>query len=184
MKEKYKILSFFIILLLMLAMILDFVWQKDDITSLKTTCRTLENELEYSNYLLNKKEVDSLKMKMFELKTILDIIEAETVGGTKEDAQAVMCVILNRMESSYFPNTPLQVIYQVNAFTPVHDGSLGTYKITERTIEGMYDALIQDDITDSATFFMQPSMAEEDQREWFENNLEYIKKIGMHSFYR
>ena len=59
-----------------------------------------------------------------DLKLMAAIIQAEAGGESYEGQLAVGTVIMNRVKSSYFPNTLSGVIYQTNQFQPVRDGHL------------------------------------------------------------
>lgn len=59
-----------------------------------------------------------------DLKLMASIIQAEAGGESYEGQLAVGTVIMNRVKSSYFPNTLSGVIYQDNQFQPVRDGHL------------------------------------------------------------
>lgn len=59
-----------------------------------------------------------------DLKLMAAIIQAEAGGESYAGQLAVGTVIMNRIYSSYFPNTLSGVIYQPNQFQPVRDGHL------------------------------------------------------------
>lgn len=50
------------------------------------------------------------------------IIECEAGGESYEGKLAVGSVVMNRVDSSYFPNTVMEVLYQKNQFSPVASG--------------------------------------------------------------
>lgn len=50
------------------------------------------------------------------------LIECEAGGESYEGKLAVGSVVMNRVASSYFPNTMVEVIYQTNQFSPVASG--------------------------------------------------------------
>ncbi|MEQ2525426.1 cell wall hydrolase [Bacillaceae bacterium CLA-AA-H227] len=52
------------------------------------------------------------------------LVEAEAKGESYAGKVAVATVILNRVDSSLFPNTVNGVIYQSGQFTPVSNGSI------------------------------------------------------------
>ncbi len=54
------------------------------------------------------------------------LIECEAGGESYEGKLAVGSVVMNRIRSSYFPNTLVEVIYQKGQFTPVTSGRFAT----------------------------------------------------------
>lgn len=60
------------------------------------------------------------------------IIQCEAEGEPYEGKLAVGSVVLNRVKSSYFPNTITGVIYQKNQFSPVASGRLA-YRLRGRS---------------------------------------------------
>jgi len=68
-------------------------------------------------------------------------VEAEVTGASYEDKLRVANVILNRVNSSVFPNTIRKVIYQKNQFCIVRDNRINTVKVTDISIKAVDDAL-------------------------------------------
>lgn len=61
-----------------------------------------------------------------DLKLLAALIECEAGGESYEGQVAVGAVVLNRVESSSFPNTIHDVIYQSGQFTPASSGALAS----------------------------------------------------------
>lgn len=57
-----------------------------------------------------------------DLALLAAIIECEAVGEGYEGKLGVGSVVLNRVDSPYFPNTILEVLYQKNQFSPIASG--------------------------------------------------------------
>lgn len=57
-----------------------------------------------------------------DLALLAALIECEAGGESYEGKLAVGSVVMNRVRSSYFPNTVVEVIYQKGQFTPVASG--------------------------------------------------------------
>lgn len=57
-----------------------------------------------------------------DLALLAAIIECEAVGEGYEGKLGVGSVVLNRVDSPYFPNTILEVLYQKNQFSPIRSG--------------------------------------------------------------
>lgn len=91
-----------------------------------------------------------------ELDLLAAIIECEAVGEPYDCQVAVGAVIVNRIESSLFPNTITEVIYQKKQFSPVASGKLGRVLARgakEKCYEAAKEALKGKDITDGCLFF-------------------------------
>lgn len=58
------------------------------------------------------------------MKLMANAVYGEARGEPYEGQVAVAAVILNRVKSSEFPNTPSGVIFQPGAFTAVADGQI------------------------------------------------------------
>lgn len=61
-----------------------------------------------------------------DLELLAALIECEAGGESYEGKLAVGSVVLNRVASSYFPNTVVGVIYQSGQFSPVASGRFAT----------------------------------------------------------
>lgn len=107
------------------------------------------------------------------------LINGEARGESYLGQVAVGAVVLNRVESSEFPNTISGVIYQKGQFSCITDGNFNkaidenstVYKAAEEAMNGA-------DPTNGALFFYNPSTAKSD---WlFE--LKTVTTIGNHRF--
>ncbi len=83
---------------------------------------------EYAAYVastsVEEDTTGSISYDTSDLQLLASIIYAEARGESYAGQLAVGSVIMNRVKSSYFPNTLSGVIYQTNQFQPVRDGSL------------------------------------------------------------
>lgn len=61
-----------------------------------------------------------------DLTMLAALIECEAGGESYEGKLAVGSVVMNRVRSSYFPNSVVEVIYQSGQFTPVTSGRFAT----------------------------------------------------------
>lgn len=96
---------------------------------------------------------------------------------------AVGNVIMNRVNSSEFPNTIYSVIFDRKygvQFTPVANGSIynNANKECERAAKMVLEGYTVDE---SALYFMNAAAA---SNLWVKNNREYCFSIGKHSFYK
>lgn len=91
-----------------------------------------------------------------ELYYFYKIVQCEIGGGTYESKLRVCQVILNRIESSRFPNNMYDVIFAPDQFTPALNGAIYDATPSEDVIEACNDSLLAStpDYTDGALFFM------------------------------
>ncbi|MDD4239266.1 MAG: cell wall hydrolase [Desulfotomaculaceae bacterium] len=116
-----------------------------------------------------------------ELMLLARLIHAEARGESFEGQVAVGAVILNRINSPYFPKTIPEVILQKNnrvyQFSPVEDGSINL-EPDEKSLKAAEQALSGKDPTDGALFFYNPDIS---QDTWI-LTLPVVTKIGNHVF--
>lgn len=107
------------------------------------------------------------------------LIYAEARGENYTGQVAVGAVVLNRVESSQFPNTIAGVIYQKGQFSSVTDGQINlsvpkdssAYKAAKEAINGS-------DPTNGALYFYNPKTA---KSKWL-FSLKTVATIGNHVF--
>ncbi len=112
-----------------------------------------------------------------DLYLIARCVYGEARGESYTGKVAVAAVILNRVESSSFPNTVSGVIYQAGAFTAVSDGqiNLGT---NDECIRAAQDALNGWDPTYGCIYYYNPATA---TNQWIRSR-PIIVTIGKHVF--
>ena len=115
-----------------------------------------------------------------ELDLLVQLAMAEAEGEDVEGKAHVIRVVLNRVQSDYFPDTVAKVIYQRNQFT-----SVNSERWALEPTEECYDALdlvFHDnwDDTNGALYFEATSNGEDT---WHSRNLEYLYTHGNHRFY-
>ncbi|USG68085.1 cell wall hydrolase [Brevibacillus ruminantium] len=86
------------------------------------------------------------------------LVYAEGRGEPYEGQVAVAAVVLNRVESSQFPNTIPGVIFAENAFSPVHSGRLSS-ATNETARRAVLDAIHGADPSQGALYFFNPETA-------------------------
>ncbi len=106
-------------------------------------------------------------------------IYAEARGEPYVGQVAIGAVILNRVESSSFPNTIYGVIYQPYAFTCVSDGQINL-EPNQTAYNAARDALNGWDPTYGAIYYYNPDTA---TSSWIWSR-EIITTIGKHNFAR
>ncbi|WHY79970.1 cell wall hydrolase [Neobacillus sp. WH10] len=109
------------------------------------------------------------------------LVEAEAKGEPYEGKVAVATVVLNRVESSQFPDTVTEVINQVvgdaYAFSPVQNGEINKPASKEST-QAVEEALKREDTLNDSIFFYNPEIATDN---WIRSR-ETVKTIGNHVF--
>jgi N-acetylmuramoyl-L-alanine amidase len=114
-----------------------------------------------------------------ELKMMANAVYGESRGEPYEGQVAVAAVILNRVRSSEFPNTPTGVIFQPGAFTAVADGQIWLTP-NASALKAVKDALSGWDPTDGCLYYFNPKTA---TSKWIWSRPQY-KTIGAHIFCR
>ena len=146
---------------------------------------TIEKNLRTSG---NVDEEAATLLNMEDYTALLRIVEAEATSEDLKGKVLIANVVMNRMESKRFPNTIYDVVHQKLGnkaqFSPIDDGRYYTVGITKSTIEAVELALNGTDYSDGALFFVAKSLTSERAGSWFDNNLEFVFKHGVHSFYK
>lgn len=99
--------------------------------------RAYEAELERQKAIEDAKRLEEIKRQEEQLppfsssdendiRMLAALIECEAGGESYEGKLAVGSVVVNRVRSSYFPNTLVEVIYQSGQFSPVASGRYAT----------------------------------------------------------
>ncbi|MFC0215682.1 spore cortex-lytic enzyme [Paenibacillus chartarius] len=114
-----------------------------------------------------------------DLDFMANAVYGESRGEPYEGQVAVAAVILNRVESPSFPNTPYGVIFQPGAFTAVADGQI--YMTPNETAKrAVRDAINGWDPTHGCLYYFNPATA---TSKWIWSRPQY-KRIGQHIFCR
>ncbi|WP_373876541.1 spore cortex-lytic enzyme [Paenibacillus spongiae] len=112
-----------------------------------------------------------------ELSKLARVIYGEARGESYKGQVAVGAVVMNRVQSSKFPNTLHGVIFEPSAFTAVNDGQY--WLIPDATaFQAAKDAVKGWDPTGNALFYYNPDTATSD---WSRSRT-VSKKIGNHVF--
>lgn len=126
-----------------------------------------------------KRLSEALKPEDYEL--LLRLVMAEAEGEPLEGKAMVARVVLNRMLSQGFPETVPDVIYQTDQFAPVADGRLAEAVPDESCLLALEIVLEGWDKSQGALYFEAVSNGTDT---WHSRNLEYIKTVGNHNFYK
>lgn len=118
---------------------------------------------------------------------LLRLVEAEASGEDIKGKMLVANVVLNRVESSSFPDTVKEVIYQRHngraQFSPVVTGKIDRVAVSEETVEAVERALCGEDESCGALYFVAPAYADAANHRWFQKNLTWLFSYNGHEFY-
>ena len=112
------------------------------------------------------------------------IVQAEAGGEDTLGKQMVADVIINRVKSEKFPNSVEGVVFQGTQFSPVRDGRYYSVTVTKETKEAVDKALIGEDSSGGALYFVNAGKADAGKYSWFENCLTFCRQHGGHRFYK
>ncbi|ETP70261.1 hypothetical protein G159_02950 [Planococcus glaciei CHR43] len=115
--------------------------------------------------------------KLEQVDMMAHVVHGEARGEVYKGKVAVAAVILNRINSSHFPNSTYDVIFQRNAFTAVNDGQ---YWLTPdaSAYQAVRDAYQGWDPSAGATYYYNPAGVTDN---WIFSRT-VITKIGKHYF--
>lgn len=125
---------------------------------------------------------DSLNISNSDLQILYKITEAERGGGTTEQKEYVVSVILNRVLSSGWPNTVHGVVFQPYQFEPTRNGAYDRAIPTADTKKAVKNVVKNGDTTSlhpqntkkmPAVYFMTPAAAGQPSQSWL-NNCEFL----------
>lgn len=123
-----------------------------------------------------------------ELEVLLRIVEAEAGSEDVEGRLLVANVVLNRMKSERFPSTVKDVVFQqskgVTQFSPVASGRYYSVAISEDTVTAVGRALMGEDISQGALYFVSRKHADSSKLRWFDTKLTFLFQHGGHEFFK
>jgi N-acetylmuramoyl-L-alanine amidase len=126
------------------------------------------------------KQDQTLKYSNEELDLLARLVRAEAQGESLQGKIAVACVVLNRVESSTFPNTIKGVIYQKGQFQPVRNGAINK-PADQDSIKAVQEAINSSrHLAGASLFFYNPAVA---KSRWLDSRTTTVV-IGNHVFKR
>ncbi len=125
-----------------------------------------------------KDETGELGVDEDELYWLAKGVHAEARGEPFRGQVAVAAVILNRVESSQFPDSVYPVIFQKNQFTSVRDGQI-YLEANDTAYRAAKTALQGEDPSQGALYFYNPQTAR--HQSWFQTR-QVTVEIGNHVF--
>lgn len=118
---------------------------------------------------------------------LLRIVEAESGGEDETGKLLVANVVLNRVQSSQFPNTVEEVVFQNDGncyqFSPVGNGRYDSVSISDETYRAVERALMGENLSEGALYFVSEKYADPKKLEWFHSKLTLLYSHGGHNFY-
>lgn len=139
----------------------------------------------------NGASYQTLNLTDEDLQILYKITSAERGGGTQQQQEYVVSVILNRVLSSKFPNTVHDVVFQKNQFQPTRNGAYEAAVPSQTTIDAVNNVVQNGDTAKYAVYFMTPAASLKEK--WITNckflfndvddNLRYENVSGCHNFY-
>ena len=118
---------------------------------------------------------------------LLRIVEAEAGGEDETGKLLVANVVLNRVENSAFPDTVEAVVFQKEGscyqFSPVGNGRYESVRISDETYSAVERALMGEDLSEGALYFVSEKYADPEKLEWFHQSLTLLYSHGGHNFY-
>lgn len=115
------------------------------------------------------------------------IVEAEAGSEDEKGRMLIANVVMNRVESSRFPNTVKGVVFQrgggVYQFSPVANGSYYRVKISDETRAAVEKVLQGQDESQGALYFVNRRAANAGNMRWFDTKCTRLFTYGRHEFF-
>ena len=165
----------------------------EDSDSIKTEKTSVVNLKRYDSY---QREIDfdiikptyCIEVNEEDIEILMKIVESEAGCENREGKLLIANVVINSVKDKRFPDNVKDVVYQrkqnVTQFSPVSNGRINKVKISDETKDVIYSALIGEDISKGALYFMARQFANADNVKWFDNNLKFLFAYGGHEFYQ
>ena len=112
------------------------------------------------------------------------IVEAEAGDQDVRGRQMVANVVINRLQSSQFPDTVKEVVFAHRQFSPVSNGSYYRVEVSNLTRQAVKKALLEKDNTKGALYFMYRAGSDAGNVSWFDRDLTKLCEYGCHEFFR
>lgn len=132
---------------------------------------------------LVRRKVAGRKLSSKDISLLEKLVMAEAGGEPYEGQLAVANVVMNRLDSEYFPDTVRKVIYEKNQFSPAMSGVINKMKPTDSVKKAVREVVVEGVriLDDDVVFFINPDKA---TNTWVAKTKEFYVKIGGHAFYR
>lgn len=128
-----------------------------------------------------------IEVSQGDIECLMKIVEAEAGCEDRTGKLLVANVVINRVKNDAFPDTITEVVYQRNSkstqFSPVSNGRIDSVHISEETREVVYSALLGEDASQGALYFVARKYADPKKVCWFDENLTLLFSHGGHDFF-
>lgn len=115
------------------------------------------------------------------------IVEAEAGNEDEKGRMLVANVVMNRVESSRFPNTVRGVVFQKSGglyqFSPVANGRYYRVNVSEETRKAVDKVLRGKDDSRGALYFVNRYAANSEYMSWFDRKCTALFSYGRHEFF-
>lgn len=115
------------------------------------------------------------------------IVEAEAGSEDEKGRMLVANVVMNRVESSRFPNTVKDVVFQkkggVCQFSPIANGGYYRVNVSEQTKSAVEKVLRGEDESQGALYFVNRYAANAEYMHWFDSRCTLLFSHGRHEFF-
>ena len=158
-------------------------------TNVEVNTETVETNIETNQVdMVTQENMDTvIPVSQEEYEILLRIVEAEATNEDVKGKMLVANVVLNRVESTRFPDDIESVVFQKNGkkyqFSPIRDGRYYEVEITETTRLAVDRVLAGEDESMGALFFACREMASAKNMKWFDTDLVKLFKYGCHEFF-
>ena len=157
----------------------------DSVSFIRMVTRASSGQRVVDYNILERKPKYSISKEDYDI--LLKIVEAEAGGEDITGKMLVAGVVMNRVESSKFPDTVKEVVFQrekgVSQFSPIADGRYEKVCVSDSTIEAVEKVIYGEDITKGALYFASRKYADPEKMKWFDNSLTLLFSYGGHEFF-
>lgn len=157
--------------------------QVQEFTTQNAFCRQVETIHPEPVIAVEQSNASGIHLSNADYDCLLKIVESEAGICDQKGKILVANVVLNRMNSRYFPDTVTGVVYQKNQFSPVENGTIDQVSVTEETRQAVTMALSGTDYSQGALFFAARELAETANMKWFDESLSYLFEHDGHEFF-
>ncbi|MGN0165184.1 MAG: cell wall hydrolase [Lachnospiraceae bacterium] len=124
-----------------------------------------------------------IKLTTSELDLLERLVQCEAGGEDMIGKILVANVVINRVNSSKFPNTVEGVINSPKQFSPVSSGIIYNTTASAETKEAVQRALSGEDYSENSYYFISRKYCSASSAAWFDNNLTKTVEHGCHEFF-
>ena len=154
--------------------------QKIIIDTIKIKDLNKANKKSESDHAIKQMDEESDKFSDEDKYLLCKIAQAEAGNQSKETKKYVMMTVINRKESSEFPNTIKDVIYQDGQFSPISNGTFDLNEPTQECWDALEEVEQSKDNAYGCLYFESCSNG----NSWHSRNLKYLFQSDAIRFYK